>query len=177
MPAWKRFGALALGGAILLAIVPPGAGAPPTRPREEQQQATPEAKPSQETSLMDQGMDLVKAERYEEARKLFERLARDRDDDPDVLNMLAYTQRKTGKLDQALENYHRALELRPDFPQAREYLGEAYLQAALREIETLRGYGDDGREAMRQLVDAFHAASAQLEGGGSGSGGSKSSKW
>lgn len=171
----NRLVALGIGGALLLALAPGGAGAAPANPRERTQQSAP-APESKDTSLFDQGMQLVRAERFEDARKLFERLARDRSDDPEVLNMLAYTQRKTGKLDEALVNYHRALELRPDFPQAREYLGEAYLQAALREVEKLRGYGDAGQEQMRQLIDAFHAAAAQLDGGrGEGSG--RSSKW
>lgn len=146
--------------------------AAPANPRERQQETQSQAR---EPDLFAQGMELVKSERYDEARKLFERLHRDKPDDPEVLNMLAYTQRKTGKLDEALGNYHRALELRPDFPQAREYLGEAYLQAALREVEKLRGAGDAGREELQKLVDAFQQAAAQLESGSEGTTSSK--KW
>jgi hypothetical protein len=65
-------------------------------------------------------------------------------------------------LDSALENYHLALQLRPEFPEAREYLGEAYLQAALREIQILGTYGAKGREGRRDLIAAFKKAFAQL---------------
>jgi len=53
--------------------------------------------------------------------------------------MLAFTQRKTGHLDDAFRNYRRALEISRPFPQAREYLGEAHIQAALQQVEILRG--------------------------------------
>ena len=120
----------------------------------------------------DRGMELVRNEEYAEARRIFEQLSDEQPKNAEVLNMLAYTQRKTGDLDEAIGNYHRALALKPKFPQAREYLGEAYLQAALREAETLRGYGGDGKEDLAKLVSAFHEAASQLDG--SGAGGSKS---
>ncbi len=81
---------------------------------------------------------------------------------PNILNMLAHSQRKTGKIDEALENYRRALNLRPKFPEAREYLGEAYIQAALREIETLKGYGREGAGNREELIRAFKQAAANL---------------
>jgi Flp pilus assembly protein TadD len=113
-------------------------------------------------------MELVRNEKYTEARQIFTRLAEDEPKNAEALNMLAYTQRKTGDLDVAIANYHRALELKPKFPEAREYLGEAYLQAALREAETLRAYAGAGREELAKLVDAFQAAAAQLESGDAG---------
>ncbi len=127
----------------------------------------------QEVNLYDQGMELVRNERFEDARKLFAALVEEDRKDADAINMLAYTQRKTGDLDAALTNYHRALELRPRFPEAREYLGEAYLQLALRELDTLRKYGNDGKDETKQLIAAVHAAAAQLDGAASGA----ASKW
>lgn len=81
---------------------------------------------------------------------------------PDVLNMLAYSQRKTGKIDEAIANYHRALELRPEFPEAREYLGEAYVQAALRELERLKSYGKKGQHEAEELAAAIREAAGKL---------------
>jgi tetratricopeptide (TPR) repeat protein len=164
---------LAVAAAVLLAgganAAPSGGSSHSTsRPP---QTATPQ--PDQKVDLYEQGLGLVRDERYEEARKLFTALVDKNGKDADALNMLAFTQRKTGDLDAALENYHRALELRPKFPEAREYLGEAYLQLALRELETLRKYGDDGRDEHKQLVSAFHAVAAQLDGAATGAG----SKW
>ena len=74
--------------------------------------------------------------------------------------MLAFSQRKLGKFDDAFANYSKALKLRPRFPEAREYLGEAHIQAALREIETLKSYGVDGKEQLGDLVKALKDAAA-----------------
>ena len=99
------------------------------------------------------------------ALPLLERaVAKDRRD-ADALNLLAYCQRKTGKLDSAFENYRRALELRPEFPAAREYLGEAHVQAALREVEILRGYGEPARAELEALVKALRDAADAAEEG------------
>ncbi|HEV2700537.1 MAG TPA: tetratricopeptide repeat protein [Steroidobacteraceae bacterium] len=43
-------------------------------------------------------------------------------------NALGYTQRKLGSYDDALASYARALELKPGYPEALEYRGEAYLR-------------------------------------------------
>jgi Flp pilus assembly protein TadD len=111
-------------------------------------------------------MELAKSEQYKEARQIFEDLAAKQPKNPDVINMLAYTQRKTGDLDQALDNYHAALKLKPKFPQAREYLGEAYLQAAMREAETLKGYGST--DELHKLAAAFQEAASKLEANAKG---------
>jgi predicted Zn-dependent protease len=119
--------------------------------------------PAAARSDFDRGMDKVEAEEYAAARKIFEQLAEEQPNNPDVLNMLAYTQRKTGDVDDALANYRRALQLRPKFPQAREYLAEAYLQLALKEAETLRSYGGSGEEQLQKLATSMQAAAAQAD--------------
>ena len=43
-------------------------------------------------------------------------------------NALGYTQRKLGSYDDALASYGRALDLKPGYPEALEYRGEAYLR-------------------------------------------------
>jgi len=154
------------------------AGAAPAAPSSGASRTTPptttsERPDSPAVDLYEQGLELVRNERFEDARKLFTILVDKDPKDADALNMLAYTQRKTGDLDAALANYHRALELRPRFPEAREYLGEAYLQLALRELDTLRKYGDDGKDARKQLIAAVHTAAAELDGAASGA----ASKW
>lgn len=106
----------------------------------------------------DAGVALVEASDFEEAKKAFEKAVRRKPRDPDALNMLAYTQRKTGELDLAISNYKKALQIRPRFPQAREYLAEAHLQATLRELETLKGYGKEAESEHAQLVKALQAA-------------------
>lgn len=148
-------------GAVQLAIA--ASSSPPSAPRSSS--SAPEVQKGQKSwqDLYEEGLELSKAEDYQGARKLFEQAEVMQPKSPEVLNMLAYTQRKTGDLDQALVNYHKALEIKPKFPQAREYLGEAYLQAAMREAETLKGYGDDGVSQVQQLANAFQEAASRLE--------------
>ncbi|MBI3549311.1 MAG: tetratricopeptide repeat protein [Elusimicrobia bacterium] len=108
------------------------------------------------------GLAAAKAGEYEKALPLFEQANAASKDNPDVLNMLAFTQRKLGRLDDAFANYRRALDLRPKFPEAREYLGEAHLQALLLQIEMLEGYGAEGKEQARELKNSLAAAAAKL---------------
>jgi len=48
--------------------------------------------------------------------------------DPDILNLIGFSLRKTGHPDQALDYYGRALAQEPDHLGANEYLGELYLE-------------------------------------------------
>jgi len=45
----------------------------------------------------------------------------------EAYNMLGYCLRMTGKVQDSMRNYQKALELKPNFPEAREYYGEAFL--------------------------------------------------
>src|SRR5580704_7888930 len=76
---------------------------------------TKTAKPS-EVSLYDQGIAANQANDFQKALPLFEQALRADPDNPDILNMLAHTQRKIGLLDESLANYKKALDLRPNFP-------------------------------------------------------------
>ncbi len=62
---------------------------------------------------------------------------------PDILNLIGFSLRKTGHADQALDFYNRALALKPDHLGANEYLGELYLELkqpamARQRLEVLR---------------------------------------
>ena len=67
-----------------------------------------------------------------------------------------------GKLDEAFKNYDKALSVRERFPQAREYLGEAHVQAALEQARLLQSYGADGEKDLAGLVAAFARAAVDL---------------
>jgi len=45
-----------------------------------------------------------------------------------ALNLMGYSLRKTGKLDQAFDFYQKALDIEPEHLGANEYLGELHLQ-------------------------------------------------
>jgi len=112
--------------------------------------SNPTATP-QTVSLYDQGLAASQANDFQKALPLFEQALRNDPNNPDILNMLAHAQRKIGLIDESIANYKKALELRPKFPEAHEYLGEAYMQAAMREVETLKNYGNDGKEELEDL--------------------------
>ena len=47
---------------------------------------------------------------------------------PDILNYLGYTSRKTGNFEQAEKFYLEGLSIKPDHNGINEYLGELYVQ-------------------------------------------------
>ncbi len=117
---------------------------------------------SRVNALYEKGVAADKAGDYKAAIAFFQDALKLDTRNSEVLNMLAHSQRMTGLIDEAIANYKKALAIRPDFPEAREYLGEAYIQAALREIEALAKYGSKGEEYRNDLISAFKAAEAGL---------------
>jgi tetratricopeptide (TPR) repeat protein len=146
---------LTLCGAILST---PQVRAANTKKKESKEQKEPD----KATRLYDEGRALAEASMHAEAMKKFEAANKERPNDPEILNMLAFTQRKVGQLDAAFENYRKALSLRERFPEAREYLGEAHVQAALEQARVLQGYGADGEKDLAELVAAFARAAVEL---------------
>ena len=71
---------------------------------------------------------LIEKEQYQQAiDALGEALEKDAED-ADLLNLYAFSNRKLGRFDIALDYYSRALEIKPKHRGANEYLGELYLQ-------------------------------------------------
>jgi Tfp pilus assembly protein PilF len=118
--------------------------------------------PQAAAALYQQGLDAAHGGEFARALALFEKAGAEDKDNADILTMTAFCQRKLGQLDAAFAAYRRALALKPRNPQAREYLGEAHLQALLAEIETLRGYGAEGKEPLEHLKKAVKDATAKL---------------
>jgi predicted Zn-dependent protease len=72
--------------------------------------------------------DEVDAGDYRAALPRLLALDRETPNDPDILNLIGFSLRKTGHPDQALDYYSRALAQKPDHLGANEYLGELYLE-------------------------------------------------
>jgi len=153
---WCLAGALVAGTAV--AVLGMGSGPSSSWPSSQSAQA-----PGMGTSLYDQGVAADKAGDDKAALDFFQRALKKDKQDPDTLNMLAHSERKLGMLNEAIDDYWKALKLRPRFPEAREYMGEAYIQAASKEIETLKSYGKDGEEGRAKLIKAFQDAAAGLQ--------------
>jgi tetratricopeptide (TPR) repeat protein len=83
-------------------------------------------------ALMKQGDDLggqaAAREAYGSARTKLQSLVGRSPQFAEAWNALGYTQRKLGAFDDSLASYAKALELKPGFPEALEYRGEAYLR-------------------------------------------------
>ena len=88
---------------------------------------------------------LIDADKYEMAIYELKKALGESPDDADLLNLLAYSQRKLMRFDEALVNYQKALKIEPEHRGANEYLGELYLQL---------GQLDDALQRLKVLDDA-----------------------
>lgn len=83
-------------------------------------------------ALMKQGDELAgqaaAREAYASARTKLQSLVGRSPQFAEAWNALGYTQRRLGSLDDSLASYAKALELKPGYPEALEYRGEAYLR-------------------------------------------------
>lgn len=151
--------ALVTGGALVGAI-----GTLALSPTKEEEPADKKPKTGGKAAeLYARGKALCDQKKYPEALKVFQDAIKLEPADADVLNMLAFSQRKNGMLLDARENYRKALAIRPEFPEAREYLGENYIQLAKEQLDILRSYGAKGQNEAKDLAEAFKAAAAEVE--------------
>jgi len=162
----KRYEALVGGLLISAGILSAGASillyAAGTGPSENWSETEKTEAPETAMSLYDKGVAADKACDNAAALDYFMGAQKLDSKNPEILNMLAHSERKLGMLNEAINDYWTALKLKPRFPEAREYMGEAYLQAALSEIDTLEGYGKDGEQQRDSLIRAFKTAAAAL---------------
>lgn len=81
---------------------------------------------------------LVDAGEYGNALPALQDLDQKSPNNPDVLNLIGFSMRKTGKLADALVYYNKALALNPMHLGANEYLGELYLETKQPEMAKAR---------------------------------------
>lgn len=161
----------ALAGAAVLAAPSEPAPAPPASPASPAPPAPPagdEPPPVDTAALYAQGKEALEAKQFARAEELFRKAFNAKPNDADITNMHAYALRKVGRLEDARRQYLRALKLRPDFPQCREYLGECYLEMAREQLDELRKGGAATKTYHDALAAAFQAAAQGVAGTGSG---------
>jgi Flp pilus assembly protein TadD len=73
------------------------------------------------------GRKAIEVQDWKSAIDSFNRLAARQPNNADAQNLLGYSWRKSGNLDQAFKYYNEALRLDPGNKGAHEYIGEAYL--------------------------------------------------
>jgi Flp pilus assembly protein TadD len=109
--------------------------------------------------------DAIKAERWLDAIKLLEQAAGKSPNNADVFNLLGFSHRKAGMLDESFQHYKTALALNPDHKGAHEYIGEAYLlagdikqaQSHLKHLERLCPKGCEERDDLQRAIAAARA--------------------
>ena len=72
---------------------------------------------------------------YAEAAAYFEGKLKSKPDDPVLNNQLAYSYAKIGKFDLAVKSYQKALQLKPDYPEAHYNLGYLYMNRPFMQLQ------------------------------------------
>lgn len=83
-------------------------------------------KASNDDAIYADGVKLAEAKDFAGALLMFQ--SADNQRDPRILTGMGFANRKLGAVDKGLSYYFTALEIDPNYVQAREYLGEGYLQ-------------------------------------------------
>ncbi len=113
-------------------------------------------------SDFEQGVAAVKAESYERAIVLLQKVVAVEPKNADAWNFIGFSHRKLKNLDRALPAYNKALAINPKHRGANEYLGELYLRIgdlakAEERLEKLDDICIFGCEEYRDLKAAIEA--------------------
>ena len=111
---------------------------------------------------------LIEGEKYQQAITELDKALADAPDDADLLNLLAYSNRKLGNFDSAMDYYLKALKIEPDHRGANEYLGELYLQLGQPEKAEERlsvldkecFFGCDEYDDLKQAIEEYRKKNA-----------------
>lgn len=153
----QRSPRLAIGFAIGMAAF--GVHAADTSP------APAPARPAQPSAAaeLDQARALIARKDWQAAIAQLQHAARSAPKNADVHNLLGYSYRNAGRIDDALREYEIALDLDPNHKGAHEYIGIAYLSAkqpdkARQHLASLeRICGNTSCEEYRDLAEAIAA--------------------
>ena len=121
---------------------------------------------SGKSSELESAKDAVEDGRYDEAIELLDRLNREDPNNADVLNLLGYSNRKVGNLDEAFDLYQQALSVDPKHRGANEYLGELYLETdqlakaeeRLAQLKKSCFFGCEEFDELEEAIDAYKEA-------------------
>ena len=117
-----------------------------------------------DSELTEYAYSLAKADRYQEAIDVLDLL--DNPNTPRALNYRGYATRKLGRTEEGIDYYLQSVALDPNYPQVREYLGEAYVTQGkfdlakdqLSTIEKLCGSKEcEYYEDLADTLDKAHA--------------------
>ena len=111
---------------------------------------------------------LIEDEKYQDAISELQKLLKEAPKNADMLNLLAYSQRKLQRFDEALVNYHKALDIEPEHRGANEYLGELYLQLdkpdkaqeRLQVLDKACFFGCDEFDKLEEEIEIYRSQNA-----------------
>ncbi|MGB0505351.1 MAG: tetratricopeptide repeat protein [Pikeienuella sp.] len=120
---------------------------------------------SNDTSAFGDAKKLVNAGEYTAAIPKLKAVTVSEPGNADAFNLLAFSYRKSGDLDNAAPNYAKALELNPKHRGALEYQGEMYLQlgqvekaeANLQRIDDICWLSCDEERQLQNAIDEWRA--------------------
>ncbi|MBI1929421.1 tetratricopeptide repeat protein [Candidatus Poribacteria bacterium] len=82
-------------------------------------------------SIYHEGQDYLKAERYDDALRVFQKLLAKHPNAPEVLTLIGFTHYNAGKYDEAISFFQQAKNADEKYGKAYLYLGMAYERRAL----------------------------------------------
>ena len=106
---------------------------------------------------------LIKAEKYPDAIGKLKKAEQSAKDDADIQNLLGFSYRKSGNLDEAAKHYDKALGLDPKHKGALEYQGELFLMLGdkaaaednLEKLDKICWLGCEELDELRTAIEKF----------------------
>ena len=111
------------------------------------------AKKLEKKDKMDRAIKL-----YSKALKKLQKAYKSDKNNPDILNYLGFTLRKTGKLEEAEKYYLAGLKIKPDHNGINEYLGELYVKTkrinkAKERLAVLKDCNCEEYQELKELIN------------------------
>ncbi len=115
------------------------------------------------SSDFEQGVAAVKAENYERALVLLQKVVAVETQNADAWNFIGFSHRKLKHFDRALPAYNKALAIDPKHRGANEYLGELYLQMGdlakaeerLEKLDAICFFGCEEYKDLKAAIEAY----------------------
>ncbi len=115
------------------------------------------------SSDFEQGVAAVKAENYERALVLLQKVVAVETQNADAWNFIGFSHRKLKHFDRALPAYNKALAIDPKHRGANEYLGELYLQMGdlakaeerLEKFDAICFFGCEEYKDLKAAIEAY----------------------
>jgi Flp pilus assembly protein TadD len=143
------------------------------------------AEPSHETDYYQEGVDLLREEKFHDALTSFRLALRENPNDTDVLQQIAVTYTHIGMTDEAVRTYRRVLDLQPNASGAHYGLAFLLLQRGSREdgiahlkaflsqppaIPEAQRHVEHARQTLAEIAAAGSTQNASANASGNASG-------